>query len=112
MALNPPSASARRAPQMQYDQRQAEAIMGLRETAERIAAERRSRRNAERYGGCTLGEARTCDYANSTSCVRCGWYEREANRRKTLPLWRDVRGLWRKRVGVRQSEANDDGKVL
>lgn len=80
--------------------------------AETRAAERKARQNAERYGGCTLGEARTCDQARMAACGRCGWYEREAKRRKTLPLWRDGRGLWQKRVGVRMTEEKNGGTEL
>ena len=53
---------------------------------------------------CMLGSARTCDAAGGRGmCARCGWRAGEANRRKALPMFLNARGLWQKRVGVRQA---------
>lgn len=51
-------------------------------------------------GACTLGEARMC-IANGHSevCKRCGWRMAEIRRRAQLPLCRNEKGLWQKRVG-------------
>ena len=44
---------------------------------------------------CQLGAARDC----IGGCGSCGWNAREAQRRARLPLWRNEKGLWQKRVG-------------
>ena len=50
---------------------------------------------------CTLGEARTCEITSSSACALCGWRADEAERRRRLPLFRNSKGLWQKRVGAR-----------
>lgn len=45
---------------------------------------------------CMLGKGLDCA---GRVCVACGWYTREAQRRKRLPLWRNAKGLWQKRIG-------------
>ncbi len=66
------------------------------------SADRKAKLNAERYEGCTLGEARICDNHGSVDCKRCGWNINEVQRRKELPLWRKQGGPWHKRIGVRK----------
>lgn len=46
----------------------------------------------------------TCLLAGKTDCLgkgcaRCGWNSREAERRKRLPLWKNDKKLWEKKVG-------------
>ena len=52
---------------------------------------------------CTLGEARTCiaNGSQTATCEGCGWRADEAERRRRLPLFRNSKGLWQKRVGAR-----------
>ena len=51
---------------------------------------------------CTLGKPSPLECGGV--CDGCGWSEAEIERRKKLPLFRDKRGLWHKRVGVRESK--------
>ena len=60
---------------------------------------------ARMIGGtlCTLGDARTCEAGcYRDACVGCGWHAEEVARRKRLPLTVNARGLWVKRVGLKQ----------
>ena len=56
---------------------------------------------AQAAGGinCRLGGPRDC----IGGCGSCGWNAREAQRRARLPLWRNDKGLWQKRVGRAKS---------
>lgn len=49
-------------------------------------------------GGCYLGKD------NKPRCQHCGFEEKEAERRKALPLVKDKDGLRRKHVGIKQDE--------
>ena len=68
------------------------------------SADHNAKINAERYGGCTLGDARICDQGGKITCSRCGWNIHEIQRRKELPLWRKQGGPWHKRIGVRKTQ--------
>ena len=60
---------------------------------------------ARMIGGnlCTLGDARTCEAGGyREACAGCGWRAEEVVRRKRLPLTVNARGLWSKRVGLKQ----------
>lgn len=62
-------------------------------------AERLARARADAHG-CTLGKENVCEALN---CKRCGWQADEAARRKRLPMHRNQKGLWEKRVGKREA---------
>ena len=52
--------------------------------------------------GCTLRDARTCAMiGDSVVCRKCGWRAAEVERRKSLPMFRNDKGLWEKKVGVK-----------
>lgn len=53
-------------------------------------------------GNCTLGEARICiANGHDNVCKRCGWRATEIRRRAQLPMHRNEKGLWQKRVGTK-----------
>ena len=52
--------------------------------------------------GCPLGKAWPCTVrGNPSPCRSCGWLASEVERRRKLPLWRNEKGLWQKRVGTK-----------
>ena len=52
--------------------------------------------------GCTLGDARISIFSGYREpCRHCGWRAGEIERRKRLPMFRNDKGLWEKKVGVK-----------
>lgn len=49
----------------------------------------------QQAAACTLPGH--CDFPKG--CESCGWNKNEAERRERLPLWKNNKGLWQRRIG-------------
>ena len=72
------------------------------EDLEQFEARMAERSRVIAMNGCTLGDARACESNGYGGvCRHCGWRAGEVERRKQLPMFRNDKGLWEKKVGVK-----------
>ena len=72
------------------------------EDLEQFEARTAERSRVIAVNGCTLGKAWPCTVSgNPSPCRSFGWRAGEIERRKRLPMFRNDKGLWEKKVGVK-----------